>query len=1053
MQVFVLGEQAVFDGESGIAGARSSRAVVLVGYLALHAGVPQARQRIAGLFWPESTDAQALTNLRRELHTLRHMLGDDRSLIVTPRDLCWRDAGTCRVDLRVFHTERDAALAAAARGDDPGVIEHAGAAIAEYRGDLLPSTYDDWLVDARATVKRQCLELCDLVSAAQVRAGNLAQAAQAVRRRLQLEPLEEVGYRTLMELQADLGDRSGAISTYHHCASLLERELGVVPDAETRKSFERLIAHAPDAVATAAEHSPGRSGPAAVPLIGRSAPLARLTESWLDAAAGTPAIVLVRGGAGVGKTRLVNELAALARTQGAAVASSQCFGSAGRLALAPVADWLRSPVVQAATATLDPLWRAEVDRLVPAAGPAGSGAGPRAMVDAWQRHRFYEGLARALHAVNRPLLLVLDNMHWCDQETLAFVTFCLGLASNAKILVAGTVRWDGGGESGELAEWMARMRGTRLLIELPLAPLEAADSARLARSVSEQPLADADAELLHATTGGFPLFIIEAVRGRADVHSPLPAGDISAVLRKRLDQASPAAQEIAGLAAAVGTNFSLGLLTEASDLDADEVVAAVDELWLLRIIREFGDGYDFSHDLLRETAYAAVSPAKRWLLHRRIAQGLELLNPDGTDAVAAQLADQYASGGRPERALAYYHRAADVAASMFAHAEGIRLHKKALATVERLPAGRDRDSRELSVLEHMSAPLNALYGYSSQDLQRTLERCLALAGALGRRDSVVKALVALWGTRFVQGNTAHGYEVAQRALSLVEDEPELRGLAHFCAGGSAVSLGMPAEGIGQLDLAARLAGDEVWMTIGTRADVHCMAWSAHADWLLGHADEALRRSQQAIRLARAIDHPYNIAVALAYAGITRQMRHDMGELREIVGELRELCDRCDFAYYREWALILDGWSRTDESGIDLARQGIANLKSEGSLARMPYWLSLLADLLARHRHPDEARAVLDAAMVTGHAHDDQWWLPEVMRMRSAHDDERDAVTRLQAAADLASAHGSVALLRRCERDLAERGVRAGDTSVHPNARPARDHERLSNADRPMVGWN
>lgn len=1039
MRVSVLGEQAIFDGESGTVRSRSSRAVVLVAYLALHAGWPQARQRIAALFWPDSTDAQALTNLRRELHYLRHLLGDDSSLVVTSRDLCWRDAETCRVDLRVFQTERVAALAAAAADDDQGVVAHAGAAIAEYRGDLLPGSYDEWLTEARPELRRQCAELCDLVHAAQARAGNLGLAAQAVRRRLQLEPLEEAGYRTLMRLQSELGDRAGAISTYHHCASVLERELGVVPDAETRRVFERLIAHsgaagAAAAAAAAAEHAAVRPGPAAVPLIGRSGELAVLAELWRTAAAGTPGIVLVHGGAGVGKSRLVADLAQLALSQGAAVAASRCFSTAGRLALAPVADWLRHPVIQAATATLDPAWRAEVGRLVPADGLSSRGAGPRAMVDAWQRHRFFEGLARALHAVDRPLLLVLDDMHWCDQETLAFVTFCLALSQDARLLVAGTARGDSAGGRGDLADWEVRMRATGLLTELPLAPLEAADSARLARSVSAQPLPDAEADLLHATTGGFPLFVIEAVRSRTDLRgTPLPPGDLPAVLRKRLDQATPAAQGIAGLAAAVGTNFSLGLLTEASDLDDDKVVAAVDELWLLRIIREFRDGYDFSHDLLRDAAYAAVSPAKRWLLHRRIAQGLELLHADSTDAVAAQLADHYAQGGRPERALAYYRRAADVAAGMFAHAEAIRLHQKALATNGRLPAGPDRDSRELGILEQLAVPLNARYGYSSLELQHTLERCLALADKLGRRGSVVRALVALWATRFVQGHTAHGYELAQRALSLVEDQPELRGLAHFGAGGSAVSLGMPKDAIRQLDLAAELTGSGVWTSIGTRADVHCMAWAAHADWLLGHNDQALSRAQEAIRRARAVDHPYNVAVALAYAGITHQMRRDHAELREIVRELRELCDRCGFAYYREWAVILDGWSRPDDSGLELAREGIAQLRSEGSLARMPYWLSLLADLLGRRGQPDQARAVLDAAIVTGHAHDDVWWLPEVMRMRSAYDDKTSAVTRLQAAAELASAHGSLALLRRCQGDLASRGVLPSASSVRQDA--------------------
>jgi hypothetical protein len=632
------------------------------------------------------------------------------------------------------------------------------------------------------------------------------------------------------------------------------------------------------------------------------------------------------------------------------------------------------------------------------------------------------------------MLLVLDNMQWCDQETLEFLTFCLRLAPGARLLIAATSRDDKPGEDPALADWTDRMRATGLLTEISLSPFDAADTARLAEAVSGRPLREADTELLQATTGGFPLYVIEAVRGGVDPGStPLPVGDLTAVLRNRLEQATAAAREVAGLAAAVGTDFTLDLLAEASDFEADIVVGAVDELWRRRIMHEFHDGYDFTHDLLRETAYAQVSPPKRWLLHRRIAQSLELLHADDTDTVSAQLAGQYARGGRPDRAVSYYRRAADVAAGMFAHAEAIRLHKEALSIVRTMPAGRDRDRQELAVLEAMAAPLNARHGYASPDLQQALERSIALAESLGRKNSTITGLVALWASRFVQGRTADGYQTASRALALVDSDSELSGQAHFAVGGSAVSLGMPAEALRHLELGAKLAGGAVWLSVGARADVHGMAFAAHAHWLLGHDDEALTACHDAINLARAIDHPYSLAVALAYSAITHQMRRDMRGLRDSVEELRELCDRHNFAYYREWGLILDGWSRTDESGIDLAQQGIGNLKSEGSFARMPYWLSLLADLAARHNRLDAARATLDAALVAAQAHDDFWWLPEVMRMRAAYDDEQAAISRLRSAAQMASAHGSVTLVRRCEHDLTERGARPPAAGVLPNA--------------------
>jgi DNA-binding SARP family transcriptional activator/tetratricopeptide (TPR) repeat protein len=1025
LHVSLLGEQAITDDRGGSVRARSSRAVVLVAFLVVHAGSPQARQRIAGLLWPESTDGQALTNLRRELHHLRQVLGDEPSLVVTSRDLCWRDTKTCLVDVRVFDIERKAALTAAAAGDDGRILRHATAAIGAYRGELLPGAYEDWLLEARSQLERQCVDLCDLVCAARARTGDPAGAVEAARRRVQLQPLEEVGYRTLMELQADLGDRGGAVSTYHYCSSVLERELGVAPDPSTRRAFQHLMAKARPAARPTVDANPrgGRPGLAAAQLFGRSAGLSMLQESWRAAETGRRGLVLVRGGAGVGKTRLVDEVAELARSQGAVVAMAQCFGTAGRLALAPVADWLRNDAVQSAVATLQPAWRAEVGRLIPAGAHGDRGTSSRAMAHAWQRLRFFEGLARALLAVHRPLLLVLDNLQWCDHETLAFMTFCLGLADDSRLLVAATLREDNLGEDAELVDWIARMRATGLLTEVSLSPLEAADTAHLAEAISGRPFPDADADLLHAATGGFPLYIIEAVRGAAAPGGPpLPIGDLAVVLHKRLEQGTAAARQVAGLAAAVGTNFTLDLLTEASDLEADLVVDAVDELWRRRIMREFRDSYDFSHDLLRETAYAGISPPRRWLLHRRIAQGLELLHAEDTDSVAAQLAEQYARGGRPGQALAYYQRAADVAADMFAHAEAIRLHEKALSIIATLPAGRDRDSRELAVLEAMAAPLNARRGYSSPYLQRALERTIALAEALGRNDSTVAGMAALWATQFVQGRTADSHRTASRALDLADPESELGGQAHFAVGGSAVSLGMPAEGLIHLELAAKLANGGVWLSVGTRPDVHGMAWAAHAHWLLGHDDDALEACWEAIRLAQSIDHPYSQAVALAYGAITHQMRHDLSELRNTIDDLRQLCDRYDFAYYREWALILDGWSRSGPAGIDLIRRGISNLRSEGAFARMPYWLSLLADQSAGDDQPGAARATLDAALAAGRVHQDVWWLPEVMRMRAAYDEGQAATARLLAAAQMASEHGSVALLQRCKRDLGTRNV-------------------------------
>ena len=164
LRVSLFGEQAITDDGTGRVRTRSSRTAALIGFLATRTGSPQARPRIAGLFWPDSTEAQALTNLRRELHQLRQVLGEEPSLLVTSRDLCWQDSPTCRVDVRTFDLERRAALAAGRTKQE--VLTHAARAVAQYKGDFLPGAYDDWLLEARAELERQCVELCDLLSQA-----------------------------------------------------------------------------------------------------------------------------------------------------------------------------------------------------------------------------------------------------------------------------------------------------------------------------------------------------------------------------------------------------------------------------------------------------------------------------------------------------------------------------------------------------------------------------------------------------------------------------------------------------------------------------------------------------------------------------------------------------------------------------------------------------------------------------------------------------------------------------------------------------------------------
>jgi DNA-binding SARP family transcriptional activator/tetratricopeptide (TPR) repeat protein len=1027
LQVTLLGESAI--RENGEVRTRSPRAVALLAFLVAHAGTGQSRQRLSGLFWPDSTDEQALTNLRRELHHVRGALGNDPSLVVTARDLGWHDEASCQVDVRQFQHAAAAARAAAAEQDVDGAVMHGERALTYYKGDFMPALDDDWAVAVRTALQDLCVEVLDLVRDARAGAHDTQPALAAARQRIALRPLEEVGYRRLMELLADMGDRAGAVSTYHRCASVLEEELGVDPDPQTRALLTTLLADTEPEPEASNPLRRGRSGPAAAPLVGRGRDLSALAEAWQRTMTGAPNVGLVRGDPGVGKTRLVTELADAVKRRGGAVAIAQCFGSSGRLPLGPVADWLSTADLRASVARLDPVWQMEVDRLVPTSTTAPANvAGSRAVVDAWHRHRFFDGLSRALFGVDRPLLLVLDNVQWCDAETLAFLLFSLGIVDDAKVMLLVTMRSEA---EAEMSEWIQRVRSSRPLTEIALGPLDVEDTAAVAAGIVGQELAEDDAALLHAATGGFPLFVVEAARSLDEAGTSMPIGNLSEVLRTRLEHLTPPAQEIASLAAAVGRDFDLGLLCEASDLDTDTVVRAVDELWSRRIAREVGEGYDFTHDLLRDAAYSRISPARRWLLHRRIAQGLELLHADHLDAVSGQLAKQYASAGRSDRAIAYYRRAAQVAAGVFAHTEAIRLHEEALELIRALPAGRERLSLEMGTLEAIAAPMNAQYGYASERLRRVHERGMELAEQLGHREFLCNASVGLWTSYFVRGQTSEAYDTALRALELLPPDSPLRGPAHFALGGSAQVLGRPSEAIEHLSIAIE-SGESYSLSVGTRTDIHASAYAAHAYWMLGLDDQAIASSSDAIRRARAADTPYNLAVALAYSAVTQQLLNDRDTARVAVEELARLCERYNFTYYREWGLVVGGWVQGGEAGLQSARHGISSLAAQNAFARMPYWLSLQALILSELNQHDAARATLDAAMAASAARGEPWWLPEILRLRAAYDHGDARAVRLRTALDLARSHGSVVLADRCAVDLSDLD---GDISV-PAARSA-----------------
>ncbi|HEX5016186.1 MAG TPA: BTAD domain-containing putative transcriptional regulator, partial [Actinomycetes bacterium] len=247
LEISFLGEQRLAVDGTNVTAAIPQRTQGLIAALVLHPGQDQLRSSIASAFWPDSTDEQSLTNLRRELHALRQRVPEFCSTLHTGGSLIrWEQSRDVRCDVAEFVTAAEG-VAELFTAEAPSVetVRTVEKAVAQYSGELLPAWVDEWVLEPRERLHRTCVELLDRLLALPDALVELDRRVAYAARRVELEPFEEAGYRSLMSLQAAAGDRAAALTTFHRCASMLERELGVSPDPATVQLYESLVSATP----------------------------------------------------------------------------------------------------------------------------------------------------------------------------------------------------------------------------------------------------------------------------------------------------------------------------------------------------------------------------------------------------------------------------------------------------------------------------------------------------------------------------------------------------------------------------------------------------------------------------------------------------------------------------------------------------------------------------------------------------------------------------------------------------------------------------------------
>lgn len=704
LHIKLLGPFCLEYGEKPLLAIDSARLQSLFAYLLLHRHTPLSRQQLAFLFWPDASETQAFTNLRNLIFKLRHALPNpDCFLFADGHNLQWRSNAPFVLDVAEFEH-------AAAHATAEAELTQA---ITLYSGDLLLGCYDDWIYPLRDRYQQMFRSLLEKVIDIYEQRRDYRTAIKYSQQLLKIDPLNEASVRLLMCLHAEADDRASALRVYHDCEQVLQGELEVGPDIATTELYRRLLQM--ERVEPRLEQVRQVSWP----LVGRHVEWRLLQEIWTNK--GMPQLLLLAGEAGIGKTRLAEELVEWVTRQGFLAASTHCYAGEGELPYAPIVSLLRAAPFRHQLATLDPPWIGELSRLLPELlNDYPQIAAPNPLTTPWQRQRLFEALARAMLNTKKSPLLFVDDLQWADRDTIEWLHYLLRFARDESLqdpkrphlLLVGTVRSEEVEANPALSTLLLTLRHEGQLTEVNLGPLLINETTELATALTGITLSSAESEQLYRESEGNPLFVVEMIRASNGSHlpqskeqskeqhpfmlsQPLPP-KVHAVIQARLAQLSPSARKLAGVAATIGRAFGFEVLAKASVQLQTGLIQSLDELWQHRIVRERGvDSYDFAHDKLREVTYNSLSAAHRHLLHRCVAEAMVALYasqnsttpPGRLDTAHRQIATHFEMAGLFENAVPHYLQAAEDAQRLYANVEAINCYRHALALLEGPIAG------------------------------------------------------------------------------------------------------------------------------------------------------------------------------------------------------------------------------------------------------------------------------------------------------------------------------------------------------------------------------
>jgi DNA-binding SARP family transcriptional activator len=715
LRIALFGQPRVLSADGAREFPLPRKTLHVLAHAILNRRRPSTRDSVAFELFPDEDEEKARNSLRRNLSYLLSAIPDGKRYLQADSErIAWNTEAPAHVDVIAF----EAALHDG-RDDD---------ALTEYAGQLLPTIYDDWATPDRERLRDAFHEALVRTIARERSERRFDLATAHARRLLEDDPWREDVVRQLMAVRYEAGDRAGALAVFERFAERLRVEMRAEPMPETIALRDAVLRSA--RLATSEPRRPvaaARSADLTLPFVGRQTAIERARAQWHVAADGRTGLLFVSGEAGSGKSRFVTEFARLIESEGGIVVRGYTSSGGEHRPYESFVEALRETpglLDDHAGATLDDNRAARV--------------------------RLFDSVRRRLCELSRtrPLVVVLEDLHWAGAATIDLLEFVLTRLERAPVLLVATVRSDELPRVHPLRALRRQLHSRGSAADVELERLNDHEAKRAARAA----LPDADEGTIQrvvAWAGGLPLLLAEALRdvaaGRAS-----SAPNMSALLDERFARLTANAETALIFGAVIGERFDLELLSGATGWRDDEIVEAIGESIELGLVRAAsrapGLAFAFTHETIRAAARERISETDRARTHALIARALASQAGE-SDARAAEIAEHFARAREPVRSAQYWHRAARYALAVFANDDA-------------------RDAATHGLSEIQSAGDRDALRYDLTDLR---ERALARIGALDDQRIDARALVALAGD-----DTQQACDALERLFGAYRDDAVVR---------------------------------------------------------------------------------------------------------------------------------------------------------------------------------------------------------------------------------------------------------------------------------------